>query len=280
MSGKKSKKGIAADGEGKSVGGKWQSTEWDVSGEARATSNKQKDMSEPLMTRAEFLQSYNLGNAGADNDAFPAVYGVNLDERRRQRLLSQITKGNDEGLKKLLGERQVMLDDKTTSWLLSEQDRLELINIDRVFEESARAQGLFANPVTLQHLQKIRPDYFKRRRQLAKWVANAQLKMFDIQMNGIQSPEDFEFDYMLKSLDKDQKLLLQKPVWMLNEVAKGVKDEYQPGVFRQNRRPAENKNVAFAGIGSVSNKPAFTTALSGSSGVPAPDDIAGIFGNN
>lgn len=246
--------------------GQWKGGEkWDVSGDAKAVSDKQYGLSEPLKQSPLNGQPGDAGLATGDqNPRYPAIYGVDLTERRRQKLLSDISTGNGP-LKAQLGNRQVMLDEGTTSWLLSEQSRAELITQDLYFEKSAAE--LFKNPAGLKYLQQIKPDYFERRRKLAKWVANAQLKIFDMMMNGVQSPEDFQFMYMLQSLSAEQKKLLNVPVWNLTNVG-AVNDQtvYQKGLFRKPSAPDTRTNsMPWAGVGGAA----------AGTGVMAPGGLAG-----
>jgi hypothetical protein len=228
--------------------GQWKGGEkWDVSGEAKQVSDKQFHMAEPLQQ-----VPYNGGTEDAtapNRDArYPAIYGVDLEERRRQKLLSDIAGGQNAQLKAQLGNRQVMLDEGTTRWLIEEQDRIALIQQDEYFEKSAA--HLFANPNDLKYLKEIKPDYWERRVKLAKWVSEAQLKIFDIMMNGVQSQEDFQFAYMLQSLDEKQKALLKEPVWNLTRIGNaGRTGKYQPGLFRKPAQPNPADRAPWSGIG-------------------------------
>jgi hypothetical protein len=248
-------------------GGKWKGGDgFDVTGEGRQEERAKEKMEEPLVNRATNFQAKQGGqrNEAGESVTYPAVYGVDMSERKRQAILRDITyKGQTSGsglpTRDLIGDRQVMLDQQTVDWLMREQDRMALISKDKYFEESAIKSGLFETPHGLKYLQGIKPDYFKRRRKLAKWVANAQLKLFDIRMNGIQSQQDFEFMYMLQSLDADQKHILTKPVWLLNQIGphtQGVSGgvyngpDWQSGIFTRSRAPNDGQVAAFAGMAS------------------------------
>jgi hypothetical protein len=248
-------------------GGKWKGGDgFDVTGEGRQEERAKERAEEPLVNRATNFQARADGGRNGDGEAvtYPAVYGVDMAERKRQAILRDLTyKGQTSSTaaldtRKLVGDRQVMLDQQTVDWLMREQDRMALITKDKYFEESAIKSGLFNTPHGLKYLQGIKPDYFKRRRKLAKWVANAQLKLFDMRMNGIQNQQDFEFMYMLQSLDKDQKQILTKPVWLLNQIGpKGddgmgvdVEASWQSGIFTRSRAPDDKQIAAFAGMGS------------------------------
>ncbi|QKE44424.1 hypothetical protein [Yaravirus sp. 'brasiliensis'] len=247
--------------------GKWKGGDgFDVTGEGREQERADEKAREPLMNKPT---NFSVGKGGdrvqnGESVTYPAVYGVDMAERKRQAILRDITyKGqtSSTGLptRDLIGDRQVMLDQQTVDWLMREQDRMALINKDQYFEQSAIKSGLFSTPHGLDYLHKIKPDYFKRRRKLAKWVANAQLKLFDIRMNGIQNETDFNFLYMLQSLDESQKKILTKPVWLLNQLGSGAgegqdvsnKPDWQSGIFTRPRVPNSNQVSSFAGMGSV-----------------------------
>lgn len=250
-------------------GGKWKGGDgFDVTGEGKGEQRAKERAEEPLTQRATNFQTAannpNVNQAGERAITFPAVYGVDMQERKRQAILRDITlnqqgrgganEGNSLPTRDLIGDRQVMLDDRTVSWLMDEQDRMGLIAKDQYFEESAVKSGLFSTPHGLKYLQGIRPDYFKRRRKLAKWVANAQLKLFDMRMNGIQNQQDFDFMYMLQSLTEEQKKILTKPVWLLNSL-RDVDDKpsWQPGLFTRPSQP-KAQVAAFAGMGSINSR--------------------------
>lgn len=250
--------------------GKWKGGDgFDVTGEGRQEERAKEKMEEPLVNKPT---NFGVGKPGYDTTGqrtgetvtYPAVYGVDMAERKRQAILRDITyKGQTApgGLptRELIGDRQVMLDQQTVDWLMREQDRMSLIAKDQYFEQSAIKSGLFSTPHGLDYLHKIKPDYFKRRRKLAKWVANAQLKLFDIRMNGIQNQQDFEFLYMLQSLDASQKKVLTKPVWLLNQLGSGDGEgnavdnspSWQQGIFTRSRAPKPTQVASFAGMGSL-----------------------------
>jgi hypothetical protein len=240
------------------MSGNWKGGDgFEVGNRGSAEARAKEKMEEPLVQKPT-----NFRAADADEperQTFPAIYGVDLQARRREKILASITKGQlganggEKGeLGKMLGDRQVMLDDRTTSWLMQEEDRLALMAKDKYFEDSAIQSGLFSTPHGLEYLHKIRPQYFKDRRKLAKWVANAQLKLFDLRFNGVHTPQDFDFMYMIQSLSEDQKKILKKPVWLLNTAAADVDPGtwYKPGVFAQSRAPDDGSNASFAGMGS------------------------------
>src|SRR5690242_9204379 len=87
---------------------------WDVTGAAKKMAEAQMDRTEP------FIES---PLKGAD-EAFPAIYGIDLKEKRRQGLLKSALQGD---LRAELGDRKVMLDDKTIDWIIKEQDRIYMI---------------------------------------------------------------------------------------------------------------------------------------------------------
>lgn len=247
--------------------GKWKGGDgFDVTGEGRQEERAKEKAEEPLVNKPTNFSAGRGGNRVENGETvtYPAVYGVDMGERKRQALLRDITLGGQTsagGLptRELIGDRQVMLDQQTVDWLMREQDRMSLIAKDQYFERSAIESGLFSTPHGLDYLHKIKPDYFKRRRKLAKWVANAQLKLFDIRMNGIQNQADFEFLYMLQSLDASQKKVLTKPVWLLNQLGSGTGEtgdvsnapDWQAGIFTRSRMPRESQVASFAGMGSV-----------------------------
>lgn len=286
-------------------GGKWKGGDgFEVGHRGSAEARAKEKMEEPLVQpvtnfrrqRDEVVDDD--GNvvrpAGFDQDGkhderqtFPAIYGVDLQARRREKILSEFTKnqlgnggqGGDAGKKgelaQMLGDRQVMLDDKTTAWLLQEEDRMALIAKDKYFEESAIASGLFSTPHGLEYLHKIRPQYFKDRRKLAKWVSNAQLKLFDLRFNGVHTPQDFDFMYMIQSLGPDQKEILKHPVWLLNQYTAevGADSWFKKGLFARSRAPDAQVNASFAGMGSRSGSG--VSAKTSSSG---SNFFGGIFG--
>lgn len=239
------------------MSGNWKGGDgFEVGNRGSAEARAKEKMEEPLVQTPTNFRKPDADEP--ERQTFPAIYGVDLNARRREKILASITKGQlgsgeDRGeLGKMLGDRQVMLDDKTTSWLMQEEDRLALMAKDKYFEDSAIESGLFSTPHGLEYLHKIRPQYFKDRRKLAKWVANAQLKLFDLRFNGVHTPQDFDFMYMIQSLTEDQKRILKKPVWLLNTAAADVdpKTWYKPGVFAQTRTPLDGANASFAGMGS------------------------------
>lgn len=251
-------------------GGKWKGGDgFEVGHRGSAEARAKEKMEEPLVQdvvnfRAEGgggaagPDQWDVNGSNPERQTFPAIYGVDLQARRREKILSEITKnqlgagGQKTELGKMLGDRQVMLDDKTTSWLLQEEDRIALMAKDKYFEESAINSGLFSTPHGLEYLHKIRPQYFKDRRKLAKWVSNAQLKLFDLRFNGVHTPQDFDFMYMIQSLSEDQKKVLTKPVWLLNQLDAKTdpSDWFQPGIFARSRAPNDGSNASFAGMGS------------------------------
>jgi hypothetical protein len=250
--------------------GKWKGGDgFDVTGEGRQEQRAQEKAEEPLVNKPTNFSAGRMDRqANGETVTYPAVYGVDMGERKRQAILRDITLGGQTapgGLdtRQLIGDRQVMLDQQTVDWLMREQDRMSLIAKDEYFERSAIASGLFSTPHGLDYLHKIKPDYFKRRRKLAKWVANAQLKLFDIRMNGIQNQADFEFLYMLQSLDANQKRVLTKPVWLLNQLgtvagengAVSTGPDWQAGIFTRTLMPKRTgpnaQYASFAGMGSI-----------------------------
>jgi len=255
--------------------GKWEQTSFDVTGEASAEVRHREKEQAPLV---QPKVNFGLKNPVDTTTTWPAVYGVDLEARRREKLLRDITTGTlhaggeQTNVGQLLGERQVMLDDKTTSWLLKEQDRLALINKDKYFEDSAHHAHLFETPHGLEYLHKIKPDYFERRMKLAKWVANAQLKLYDLAMNGIHTPADFDFAYMLQSLTPDQKAILKQPIWMLNQANTGVgtRINYSSGIFAKVLVPKRGSTANFAGVGGPgSGVAAGTSSAYKTSDIPA-----------
>jgi hypothetical protein len=179
-----------------------------VTGEAKKMAEAQMDRSEP------FLEAPLKG----DVESFPAIYGVDLKEKRRQGLLKDVAGG---ALQEQLGDRQVMLDDKTIDWIIKEQDRIYMIERDMIFEASARKQGLFDNPAGLEYLHKINPGYFSRRRKMAKWLVKTQLKLFDIAMDGVANESDFDFMLMIQSLPQEQLALIDTPAHKLSSTVYG-----------------------------------------------------------
>jgi hypothetical protein len=218
---------------------------WDVTGQA-------KQMAEAAMDRAEpFIQAPMKGH----DESFPTIYGVDLKEKRRQKILKDISSG---GGQHELGKRQVMLDDKTVDWIIREQDRVYLIERDLIFENSAKNQGLFNNPAGLEYLHKINPGYFSRRRKMAKWLVKTQLKLFDIAMDGVANESDFDFMLMIQSLPRESLRLLELPVHKLTELRPDNNAGlYQKGALRKARLPMTgteredvsevNRVVPFAG---------------------------------
>lgn len=232
------------------------------SAEARAKERMEEPLVQDVTTFRRTTDGTGIGadpNGQPERQVFPAIYGVDLQARRREKILADITRGQlgaggggKTPLAEMLGDRQVMLDDKTTSWLLQEEDRIALMAKDKYFEDSAIASGLFGTPHGLEYLHKIRPQYFKDRRKLAKWVANSQLKLFDLRFNGVHTPQDFDFMYMIQSLTADQKKVLAKPVWLLNQLDAKTDpaDWFQPGIFARSRAPLDGATASFAGMGS------------------------------
>lgn len=243
--------------------GKWKGGDtFDVTGEGNAEARAMENQQEPLVNKPTNFASraangrFATDRAGDAPDTFPTIYGVDFDERRRQAMLRDITtkqlSGQASGLGDVLGDRQVMLTDRDLQWVMNEQDRLGLIEKDRYFEKSAIESGMFSTPHGLQYLRGIKPDYFERREKLAKWVANAQLKLFDIRFNGVKDQQDFNFMYMLQGLDESQKKILTKPVWLLNTLTDvDASPNYQPGVFARSRLPDKDQVMSFAGMGSI-----------------------------
>jgi hypothetical protein len=152
----------------------------------------------------------------------------------------------------MIGDRQVMFTERDAKWLVQEQERMQLINKDAYFEESAIKSGLFSTPHGLEYLHKIRPSYFRDREKLVEWVSAAQLKLFNLRFNGVQSEQDFDFMYMLQGLSEKQKSILQKPVWLLNEfdAQSDITKAFQPGLFARPRAPKPDVTASFAGMGS------------------------------
>jgi hypothetical protein len=242
------------------MSGNWKGGDgFEVGNRGSAEARAKEKMEEPLVQKPTNFRADHADEP--ERQTFPAIYGVDLQARRREKILASISQGTFSAgadgqkrgeLGKMLGDRQVMLDDKTTSWLMQEEDRLALMAKDKYFEDSAISSGLFSTPHGLEYLHKIRPQYFKDRRKLAKWVANAQLKLFDLRFNGVHTPQDFDFMYMIQSLSEDQKKILKKPVWLLNTAAADVDPGtwYQPGLFARSRAPEDGANASFAGMGS------------------------------
>jgi hypothetical protein len=216
---------------------------WNVTGEAKRMAEAQMDRTEP------FLETPLKG----DVQSFPAIYGVDLKEKRRQGLLKDIGSG---ALQEQIGNRQVMLDDKTIDWIIREQDRIYMIERDMIFEASAKQQGLFDNPAGLEYLHKINPGYFSRRRKMAKWLVKTQLKLFDIAMDGVANESDFDFMLMIQSLPEEQLKLIDTPAHKLSSTVYSNEGLYQKGAFRRIRLPttdkgtpgADNRQVPFAGF--------------------------------
>ncbi len=235
---------------------------WDVAGEAKRMAEKQMDKAEP------FVQTYTKGAP----ESFPTIYGVDLKEKRRQELLTKLSSPGtaaDPSLKDVLGNRQVMLDDKTVDWLIKEQDRIYMLERDLIFEANGKKQGLFDNPAGLEYLHKINPGYFKRRRKMAKWLVKTQLKLFDIAMDGVQNEQDFDFMLMIQSLSPDQRKLIDQPAHLLSSIEQKAGGVYQEGAFRRlmlpNYDPAmpvgtDRQDVPFAGFMNTKWSP---TAMSG-----------------
>jgi hypothetical protein len=185
-------------------------------------------------------------------DSFPAIVGVDLNERRRQAILSYLSSGAGQ---EIIGDRKVTLDNETVDWIIKEQDRLQLIETDMYFEQSCKKAGLFETPQGLEYCRKIRPEYFERREKLAKWIAETQLKLFNINMNGIRDKDDFNFMLMYQGLNAQQKKMLELPVSMLHTMSPDIKAGlYQQGIFRKHLFPQDwntpgGNAAGFAGIG-------------------------------
>lgn len=261
---------------------------WDVTGQAKQMAEAQMDRTEP------FLEAPLRG----DPESFPAIYGVDMKEKRRQSLLKSATIQGGE-LKAALGDRQVMLDDKTIDWIIKEQDRIYMIERDMLFEASAKKQGLFDNPAGLEYLHKINPGYFSRRRKMAKWLVKTQLKLFDVAMDGVQNEADFDFMLMIQSLPEQQIKLIDTPAHKLSSVEVTGEGLYQRGAWRKIRLPstdrnaaigANNRQVPFAGFTATNwNKAAVQASanadggMQGGFGLPPPsvwNNVLGVARNN
>lgn len=261
----------------KGTKGQWKATDgFQVGQEGKAEANERQAQAEPLVQ----------GATNFDRDptrtTFPAIYGVDLKTRAKENLKSQIAKGSAGGagagaLGDMLGQRQVMLDNETTDWLLQEVNRVELMKFDQYFEKCAREAGYFGTPQGLEYLKKIRPEYFKKRRKLAKWIANAQLKIFDLEMNGIQSDKDLQFSYMLQSLDNAQVQILKSPVHLLYQAntydSTDTVTAYRPGIFARPQVPGDADRAPWAGLGTT-NSTGGNTGLGGFA--QGQGDVAGF----
>jgi hypothetical protein len=253
---------------------------WNVVGQAKQMAEAQMDRTEP------FIEAPLRG----DIESFPAIYGVDLKEKRRQALLKEMTgPATATNLRGRLGDRQVMLDDKTVDWIIGEQDRIYMIERDMIFEASAKKQGLFDNPAGLEYLHKINPGYFSRRRKMAKWLVKTQLKLFDIAMDGVQNESDFDFMLMIQSLPSEQLALIDTAAHKLSSTPPTSREGlYQSGAFRKIRLPTTNaggligtynRQVPFAGFTSKAggwNAGALAPTAAGSQGPSA--GLEGSFG--
>jgi hypothetical protein len=233
---------MSAEVQGKAALSDDQRNKWDETGAAKREAEALSKRQEP------FVQSPVKGI----QDSFPAIVGVDLNERRRQAILSYLSGAAG---KSVIGDRKVTLDNETVDWIIKEQDRLQLIETDLYFEKSCKDAGLFETPQGLEYCRKIRPEYFERREKLAKWVAETQLKLFNINMNGIRDKDDFNFMLMYQGLNAQQKHMLSLPVSMLHQLPIDRKaGVYQQGIFRKHLFPQgwsadDGPHSAFAGIG-------------------------------
>jgi hypothetical protein len=274
--------------------GKWKGGDgFEVGSRGSAEAREMEKMQEPLVQEAITFRPKDADNAkyGGSNPAYPAIYGVDLKERERQKVLAEVSRGQLSGgarsdLGQMIGDRQVMFTERDAKWLIQEQERMQLINKDAYFEESAIKSGLFSTPHGLEYLHKIRPSYFRDREKLVEWVSAAQLKLFNLRFNGVQSEQDFDFMYMLQGLSEKQKSILQKPVWLLNEfeAEDDITKAFQPGLFARPRAPELGVTASFAGMGSkggsgVGLKPAGSNFWGGIFGGTRGNDTSYGFGS-
>jgi hypothetical protein len=198
--------------------------DFDVSGDAVKETERLAKRQDP----------FQVGYSKLDPRSFPAVYGADLGERRRQKVL------ND--LQTAFPLRQQMLDDKTVDWLIKEQDRLSLIQQDLIFEKTAIRQGYFRTPQGLDYLHKIRPGYFDRRGKMAKWIMRTQERLYNIKMNGVRDEEDYQFTVLISGLTPDQQRLINRPIHELNRLPQDTYGlSYIPGIFRRAALPNRNR---------------------------------------
>jgi len=207
------------------------STTWDVTSEARGQVSQHEKAMEPWVQTPINLEG---------QTTFPAIYGADLQERKRQMLISKL---------KTATGRDVMLDDRTIDYWLGEEARLFLVDRDMKFAEECRAKKYFETPMGLEYAHKINPGYFQRQVQLMKTVAPMQLKLAMVRMNGIQTEEDWKFVNWYNSLTPQQRGFLDRPVHLLNQTPYTENAKYQKGLLGKLFQPNPNYEIPFGGLG-------------------------------
>lgn len=155
---------------------------------------------------------------GKEVGTWPAIYGPPSTKRDKIRAL-KMAAIQQSGNAANTAFGQVMASDEDWGWMLDHDTLRKAMDYDRIFTGMYDIQ----DPLHLQKMQEIYPEYFEERIQRIKAIAQVQSKLAEIYLTGIKNKEELDLivNLQMMEVEKDPNTQLPKilsvPVFMLNK---------------------------------------------------------------